>query len=118
PAVSPGWSVFGNNTNATTLISNGCSAGGRIGDSVSTNEQGGAVTENGKSGSQVGLQIDVPNSAPGVTIHTIKAEVIGSAVTGDDAFLGFASAGQALPGGAEPPYGGNNADNPAEKRNP
>jgi len=35
PAVSPGWSVFGNNTNATTLISNGCSAGGSIGDSVS-----------------------------------------------------------------------------------
>jgi hypothetical protein len=109
PAVSPGWSVFANNTNATTLISNGCSAGGSIGDSVSTDEQAGAVTENGKSGSQVGLQIDVPNSAPGVTIHAIKAEVIGSAVTGDDAFLGFASAGQALPGGAELPYGGNSA---------
>jgi hypothetical protein len=109
PAVSPGWSVFANNTNATTLISNTCSAGGSIGDSVSTDEQAGAVTENGKSGSQVGLQIDVPNSASGVTIHAIKAEVIGSAVTGDDAFLGFASAGQALPGGAELPYGGNSA---------
>ena len=109
PAVSPGWSVFANNTNATTLISNGCSAGGSIGDSVSTDEQAGAVTENGKSGSQVGLQIDVPNSASGVTIHAVKAEVIGSAVTGDDAFLGFASAGQALPGGAELPYGGNSA---------
>ena len=109
PAVSPGWSVFGNNTNATTLISNGCSAGGSIGDSVSTDEQLGAVTENGKSGSQVGLQIDVPNSAPGVTIHAVKAEVIGSAVTGDDAFLGFASAGQSLPGGAELPYGGSSA---------
>jgi hypothetical protein len=109
PAVSPGWSVFGNNTNAIPVLSNGCSAGGSIGDSVSTNEQAGAVTENGKSGSQVGLQIDVPNSVPGVTIHAVKAEVIASAVTGDDAFLGFASAGQSLPGGAELPYGGSSA---------
>ncbi len=106
PAVSPGWSVFGTDTNATTVLSNGCSAGGSIGDSVSTDEEIGAVTENGKSGSQVGLQIDVPNSAPGIIIHAVKAEVIASAVTGDDAFLGFASAGQSLPGGAELPDGG------------
>ena len=109
PAVSPGWSVFGNNTNANTVLSNTCSAGGSIGDYVSTNEQAGAVTENGKSGSQVGLRIDVPSSAPGVTIHAIKAEVIGSAVTGDDAFLEFASAGQSLPGATELPYGGSSA---------
>ncbi len=109
PAVSVGWSVFGNNTNANTVLSNACSAGGSIGDYVFTNGQAGAVTENGESGSQVGLRIDVPNSAPGVTIHAIKAAVIGSAVTGDDAFLEFASAGQSLPGATELPYGGSSA---------
>src|ERR1035438_6805251 len=49
PAVSPGWSVFGNSTNASTVLSNTCSAGGRIGHSVFTNGQAGAVTENGRS---------------------------------------------------------------------
>jgi len=106
PAVSPGWSVFGNNTNANTALSNTCSAEGSIGDYVSTNGQAGAVTENGSSGSQVGLEVAVPSSAPGVTIHAIKATVIGSAVSGDDAFLEFASAGQSLPGATELPYGG------------
>jgi hypothetical protein len=109
PAVSPGWGVFGNTTNANTVLSNSCSAGGSIGDYVFTDGQAGAVTENGESGSQVGLRIDVPGSAPGVTIHAIKAEVIASAVTGDDAFLEFASAGQSLPGAAELPYGGGSA---------
>ena len=109
PAVSPGWSVFGNTTNANTVLSNGCSAGGSIGDYVFTDGQAGAVTENGESGSQVGLRIDVPGGAPGVTIHAIKAEVIASAVTGDDAFLEFASAGQSLPGATELPYGGGSA---------
>jgi hypothetical protein len=106
PAVSPGWSVFGNNTQADTVLSDTCSAGGSIGVYVFTEEHGGIVTENGHSGSQVGLQIDVPGSVPAVTIHSISAEVIGSPVTGDDAFLGFTSAGQSLPGGAELPYGG------------
>ncbi len=105
PAVSPGWSVFGNNTNANTVLSNTCSAEGSIGDYVFTNGQAGAVTENGSSGSQVGLEVAVPSSAPGVTIHAIKATVIGSAVSGDDAFLEFASAGQSLPGATELPYG-------------
>jgi hypothetical protein len=109
PAVSPGWSVFGNTTNANTVLSNGCSAGGSIGDYVFTDGQAGAVTENGESGSQVGLRIDVPGGAPGVTIHAIKAEVIASTVTGDDAFLEFASAGQSLPGATELPYGGGSA---------
>ena len=109
PAVSPGWSVFGNTTNANTVLSNSCSAGGSIGDYVFTDGQAGAVTENGESGSQVGLRIDVPGGAPGVTIHAIKAEVIASTVTGDDAFLEFASAGQSLPGAAELPYGGGSA---------
>lgn len=106
PAVSPGWSVYGNSTNASTVLSNTCSAGGSIGDYVFTNGQSGAVTENGSNGSQVGVQIDVPNSAPGVTIHSIKAQVIASAVTGDDAFLGFSAGGESLPGGTELPYGG------------
>jgi hypothetical protein len=108
PAVSPGWSVFGVNTNASTVLSNTCSTGGAIGDYVASNEQAGAVTENGHSGSQVGLQIDVPASAPGVSIQSIAAEVIGSSVTGDDAFMGFTSAGQVLPGEVELPYGGSN----------
>ncbi|HXN36955.1 MAG TPA: hypothetical protein VN892_02860 [Solirubrobacteraceae bacterium] len=109
PAVSPGWSVFANTTNANTVLSNSCSAGGSIGDYVFTDGQAGAVTENGENGSQVGLRIDVPGSAPGVTIHAIKAEVIASTVTGDDAFLEFASAGQSLPGAAELPYGEDSA---------
>jgi hypothetical protein len=104
PAVSPGWSVFGDTTNANTVLSNGCSAGGSLGDYVYTEGQVGAVTQNDGNGSDVGLRIDVPNSAPGVTIHAIKAEVIASPVTGDDAFLGFASAGQSLPGATELPY--------------
>ncbi len=106
PAVSPGWSVYGINTDASSVLSNTCSSGGAIGDSVASNEQAGAVTENGHSGSQVGLQIDVPASAPDVTIQSITAEVIGSSVTGDDAFMGFTSAGQALPGAVEIPNGG------------
>ena len=64
------------------------------------------MTENGQSGSQVGLALDVPSSAPDVSIQRSSAEVIGSSVTGDDAFMGFTSAGQALPGGVELPYGG------------
>ena len=106
PAVSPGWSVFGVNTNTSSVLWNTCSTGGAIGDSVASNEEAGAVTENGHSGSQVGLQIDVPPSAPDVTIQSITAEVIGSSVTGDDAWLGFTSGGQALPGAVELPYGG------------
>ena len=101
PAVSPGWSVYGINTDASSVLSNTCSSGGAIGDSVASNEQAGAVTENGHSGSQVGLQIDVPPSAPDVTIQSITAEVTGSSVTGDDAFMGFTSGGQALPGAVE-----------------
>jgi hypothetical protein len=106
PAVSAGWSVFGFNTQADTVLSDTCSAGGSIGVYVFTEEHGGIVTENGHSGSEVGLRLDVPGSVPGVAIHSIKAQVIGSAVTGDDAFLEFSSAGQSLPGGAELPFGG------------
>ena len=101
PVVSPGWSVYGINTDASSVLSNTCSSGGAIGDSVASNEQAGAVTENGHSGSLVGLQVNVPPSAPDVTIQSITAEVTGSAVTGDDAFMGFTSGGQALPGAVE-----------------
>jgi hypothetical protein len=110
-AVSPGWSVYGNNTNANTVLSNTCSAGGAIGDYVFTNGQAGAVTESGSNGSQVGLALGVPGSAPGVTIQSIHAEVVASSVTGDDAFLGFSSAGQSLPGLTELPYGGGDYTN-------
>ena len=55
--------MFGVNTNTSSVLWNTCSTGGAIGDSVASNEQAGAVTENGHSGSQVGLQIDVPASA-------------------------------------------------------
>jgi hypothetical protein len=77
-----------------------------IGNYVFSDGQAGAATENGSSGSQVGLAISVPASAEHVSIESIAATVIASSVTGDDAFLGFASAGQSLPGGAELPYGG------------
>jgi hypothetical protein len=105
-AVAPGWSVYGINTEASTVISNDCGSGGPLGDQVASNERAGAVTENGSSGSQVGLAVNVPASAPDVSIKSISAQAIGSPVTGDDAYLGFASAGQALPGLTKLPYGG------------
>jgi hypothetical protein len=107
-AVSPGWSVYGVDTNASTTLWDTCSSGGAIGDYVFSDGEAGAVTENGSSGSQVGLEIDVPGSAPDVSIQSIAAEVIGSSVTSDDAFMGFTSAGQLLPGEVELPYGGSN----------
>jgi hypothetical protein len=98
--------VYGINTNASTVLWNTCSTGGAIGDYVSSNEQAGAVTESANSGSQVGLMVAVPGSAPDVTIQSIHAEVIASSVTGDDAWLGFSSTGQSLSGLTELPYGG------------
>ena len=105
PALAPGWSVFGYATQASTVLSNSCSPAGAIGDYVFSNGQAGAVTENGSNGSQVGIALNVPSSAPDVTIASIAAEVLASPVTGDDAFLGFASAGQGLAGGVELPDG-------------
>jgi hypothetical protein len=104
-AVAPGWSVYSFTTVASTVLSNTCANGGAIGDYVFSGGQPGAVTENGSSGSEVGLALNVPAGAPGVTIKSITAQAIVSPVTGDDAWLGFASAGQALPGGVELPYG-------------
>jgi hypothetical protein len=105
-AVAPGWSVYGINTEASTVLTNDCGSAGALGDYVFSNEQPGAVTENGSSGSQVALTVNVPASAPDVSIQSLSAQVIASPVTGDEAFLGFASDGQSLPGGAELPYGG------------
>ena len=104
-AVAPGWTAFGQNTQASTVMWNTCGAGGTLGVYAFTNGQPGAVTENGSSGSSVGLALDVPASAPDVTIQAISASVSASSVTGDDGFLEFASAGQGLPGAAELPYG-------------
>lgn len=111
PGVSPGWSTYGFQTSASTVLSNTCASGGAIGNYVFSNGQAGAVTESGSSGSQVGLAVNVPPSASGVAIQSIHAQVIGSSVTGDDAFLGFASAGQSLPGLVELPYGGSDYTN-------
>ncbi len=110
PAVSPGWSVYGYGTEASTVLANSCTAAGTIGDYVFSNGQAGAVTENGSSGSQVGVALNVPSSAPEVTIAAIAAEVLASPVSGDDAFLGFASDGQGLPGGVELLDGGSGYD--------
>jgi hypothetical protein len=104
PAVSPGWSTYAFNSQATTGLADTCATGGNIGDEVSSNESIGVVTEKGNSGSQVGIALDVPATTPDVTIKAITAKVIASSVTGDDAFLGFASAGQSLPGAVELPY--------------
>jgi hypothetical protein len=104
-AVAPGWSVYSFTTVASTVLTNTCANGGAIGDYVFSGGQPGAVTENGSSGSEVGLALNVPASAPDVTIQSIAAQAIVSPVTGDDAWLGFASVGQALPGAVELPYG-------------
>ena len=103
-AVSPGWSVIASETNASTILTDTCSVGGSISDYVFTNKQAGIVTENAGDGSSVGLAINVPASTPGITIHAIQANVTGSAVTGNDAFLVFTSDGQSLPGKIELPY--------------
>ncbi|HLB21184.1 MAG TPA: hypothetical protein VK605_03700, partial [Solirubrobacteraceae bacterium] len=78
PTVSPGWSTYGFQTTASTVLSNTCASGGSIGNYVFSNGQAGAVTESGSSGSQVGLAVNVPASAPGVAIRSIHAQVIGS----------------------------------------
>ncbi len=104
--VAPGWSVFSFTTNASTVLTNSCSSGGSLGDYVFSHGTPGAVEENGSNGSQVGLAVGVPGSAPDVTIKAISAQVQVSSVTGDDAFLGFNSAGQSLPGGVEITDGG------------
>jgi hypothetical protein len=103
--VAPGWSAFGYTTLASTVVSNSCGAGGPLGVYVFSSGQPGAVTENGDSGSSVGLSLQVPASAPGVTIQSVAAKAVVSPVSGDDAWLEFAAAGQQLPGGAELPYG-------------
>lgn len=64
-AVAPGWSVYSFTTVASTVLSNTCANGGAIGDYVFSGQPG-AVTENGSSGSQVGLAVNVPASAPDV----------------------------------------------------
>ena len=80
PAVSPGWSVYGYSTKASTVLTNSCTAAGAIGDYVFSNGQAGAVTENGSNGSQVGIALNVPSSAPDVSIASIAAEVLASPV--------------------------------------
>lgn len=106
PSVSGGWSVYSFQSEASTVLSNGCSAsGGTLGDYVFSHGQAGAVTEDGDQGSQVGLALEAPGSAPDITIKSISATVTASGVSGDDAFLGFASDGQNLPGAVELPYG-------------
>jgi hypothetical protein len=105
-AVAPGWSAYGFNTNASTVLSNSCSSAGTIGVYVFSHGQSGAVEENGSSGSQVGLALNVPGSAPDVTIQSMSAQAIASSVQGNDAFFGFSSAGQSLPGLVELVDGG------------
>jgi hypothetical protein len=111
PVASPGWSVYGSHTKATTVLSNQCSSGGPLGVYAYSNGDAGAVEEDGSNGSQVGLQLIVPASAPDVSIESITATVLASSVTGDDAWLGFVSEGQELPGGIELAYGGNEYTN-------
>ena len=101
PAVAPGWGVFSAQTNASTVLRNNCSSGGAIEDYVFSHGEPGAVEEDGSNGSQVGLGVTVPGSAPDVSIASISALVQVSSVTGDDAFFGFTSAGQELPGAGE-----------------
>lgn len=105
-AVSSGWSTFGFNTDAMSTLHNTCGSGGMIGVYAFSNGQAGAVTENGSNGSEVGLALNVPGTAPDVSIASLRADVTASSVSGDDAFLGFSSAGQGLGGSAQLPYGG------------
>lgn len=113
PNVASGWSVYGFDTNASTVLQNSCSGGGAIEDYVFSHGETGAVEENGHEGSQVGISLNVPGSAPDVSIDAISAKVLVSPVSGDDAFLGFSAGGQGLLGAAEihNGAGGYNASN-------
>lgn len=106
PGVAAGWSVFRSTTNASNVLQNSCASGGAIEDYVFSHGEPGAVEENGSNGSQVGIALDVPSGAPNVSISAISAKVQVSSVTGNDAFLGFVSAGQGLAGAAEIHNGG------------
>ena len=114
-AVASGWSVFSFNTIASTVLSNACANGGAIGDYVFSDGQPGAVTEAGSDGSEVGLAVNVPPTMPNLTISSINATVIASPATGDGAWIGFASAGETLPGGIELPSGNGTDYNATEK---
>lgn len=109
PSVADGWSVFKAETQANASVVNTCPSGGRLGIYVYTDGQAGAVTESGDAGSEVGLKLDVPASAPSVTIRALKARVIGSSVTGDRAYLIFDTDTSQL-SIAELPYGSGEYD--------
>jgi hypothetical protein len=98
PTIAPGWSTTSATTQAITSLSNACGSGGLLGDVVESGGQSGALTEEGSNGSRVGLLLSVPASAPDVSIQSLTARVTASAVAGDDAYLGFSSSGQELPG--------------------
>jgi hypothetical protein len=106
-SVAPGWSVFeGTNTVVGVSFSNTCQSGGVIG----VEPSGGRVTEDGdNNGGTVGLALNVPASAPDVSISAISAQVMVSPVSGDDAFVNFDSDGQGLQG-LEDLNGGNGID--------
>jgi hypothetical protein len=104
--VAAGWSVFHYTTNASTVLMNSCANSGGIEDYVFSHGEPGAVEENGSGGSQVGIALGVPGSAPNVSISAISAHVQVSSVTGNDAFAGFVSAGQGLTGAVEIHNGG------------
>lgn len=104
--VAPGWSAYSFGTVASAVLTNTCATSGMIGDYVFSNGQPGAVTENGSMGSQIGLQLMAPADRPDISIESIAARVGVSPVSGDDAWLGFSSSNQGLPGGVELPYGG------------
>lgn len=110
PAVASGWATFADNTDAIATIDNTCSSpGGSLGDQVQTGGQPGVVDQTGSSGSDVGLQLLVPSSAPDVTIKSIAATTQVSPVTGNDTSLSYTSLGTqlgsvALPSGASAPY--------------
>ena len=104
PAVAPGWSVYGADTTSTTILSNTCGVGGAIGLYVYANNIPGEFTNNAPGGGSVGLSVNV-DGPPDVTIAAISAHISVSPNSGDDAFLGFNSAGVLLPGMVELPYG-------------
>ena len=106
PTVAPGWSTYSFGTIASVVLTDTCATNGMIGDYVFSNGRTGAVTESGNMGSQIGLQLTVPVDRPDISIQSIAASVGVSPASGDDAFLGFASSDQGLPGGVELPYGG------------
>lgn len=92
PTIASGWTAFTYLSNAAASLASTCASGGSLEDYVSSHQQAGVVEEHESSGSQVGIALNVPASAPDVSIAALSEDVKASPVTGNDAWVQYFSA--------------------------